>query len=233
MHSTSYADFNWNSLAKVSKNATIIIPVGGLEAHGTHLPLDTDTRIPHALALEVAKRTNSLVLPPIEYGYTYTLRIFPGTVSLRSRTLYLLVRDIVGELVRNGFKKILFLNGHGGNGAVIRQALKELSDELDFRACVVSWWEIKEIGANVGHADAIETSLYLHVNPKYKMPPVKIEKSKNYFGSVIPTPKNSFTPSGYAGDITNISRARGAKIAKIIINKLVALVKNDLLLEEK
>jgi len=229
-----YAEKTWDEIrALAKKNATAILVFGGTEAHGKHLPVNTDTLIPFELGRIVAGKTNSVLLPPVEYGYTYTLRSFPGTISLRSRTLELIARDIVRELVRNGFKRILILNGHGGNASIIKNALKELSDELPFRACVVSWWEMPELKTDVGHADESEASLYLYLSRTWKEREVKQEKGSSYFGSVFPSPKDVFTPSGYIGKVKKISAERGKKMADKITGKLVLLVNKGLLLKER
>lgn len=229
-----YSEKTWDEVRTlVKKDATAILVFGGTEAHGKHLPVNTDTLIPYELGKLVAAKTNSVLLPPVEYGYTYTLRSFPGTISLRSRTLELIARDIIKEVVRNGFKRILILNGHGGNASIIRNVLKELSDELPFRACVVSWWEMPELKMDVGHADENEASLYLYLSKTWKGREVKQEKHSSYFGSVFPAPKDAFTPSGYAGKVKSISAERGRKMADKITGKLVLLVKSSLLLKER
>lgn len=229
-----YGEMSWDEVERLNKkNMTIILPVGGVEEHGTHLPVETDTLIPFELAKRVAEKTNSIVLPPVTYGYMYTLRIFPGTISLKSRTLRAVIEDIVREIIRNGFKKILVLNGHGGNSSIITNALKELADELKFRACVVEWWRIKELGAEAGHADETEASLYACFKPRLVKTKVKQEKYRNIFGSVVPLPQGVFSKSGYMGSVKNISKKKGEKMAKIIVEKLVKLIKSDLVLEEK
>lgn len=229
-----YSERTWDEIKLLAKkNTTAILVFGATEAHGKHLPVNTDTLIPFEIGKEVAEKTNSVLLPPVEYGYTYTLRAFPGTISLRSHTLDLIVRDIVGELVRNGFKRILILNGHGGNMPIIRNALKELSDGLSFRACVASWWEMPELKLAVGHADENEASLYLHFSPAWKGKKVKQEKSSSYFGSVFPLPKDVFTPSGYMGKVGRISGKRGKRLADKIVRKLVKVVNSNLILKER
>ncbi len=222
-------------LAKQKKKPIVILPMGATEAHGGHLPVWTDTVTPYALATRVAERTGALVLPPIEYGFCYTLRPWAGTLSLKSHTLSLVSRDITRELVRNGFDKILFMNGHGANATVAGHVLKELSDELEFTACIVSWWEMheleKELGTATGHADENEASIVMALTGWQKHPS-KQARSQRYFGRVIPMPKGQFTQYGYCGKVGGESKARGERMVKIITEKLVKLVKADLLLKE-
>jgi creatinine amidohydrolase len=217
-------------LARGRKKPIVIVPMGATEAHGEHLPLWSDSIVPYRLAQKVAEKTNALVLPVIPYGFCYTLRPWPGTISLKSRTLNLVLRDITRELVRNGFDRILFLNGHGANATIAGHMLKELADELEFTACVVSWWDIEGTGVQ-GHADEGEASIVMSISG-WKKHASKQSPSKRYFGRVIPMPRDQFSKYGYAGKVGGESAARGKKMEKIIVDKLVKLVNANLLLKE-
>ncbi|MEM4348067.1 MAG: creatininase family protein [Candidatus Anstonellaceae archaeon] len=223
-------------ISKQKKKPVVILPMGAIEAHGSHLPLWTDSVTPYELAKKVSERTGALVLPPINYGFCYTLRPWAGTISLSSSTFAGLIRDITKELVRNGFDKLLFLNGHGANASIASNTLKELADELKFQACIISWWELpevkKELGSSVGHADENETSLIMALTDWQKIK-VKQLQSKLYVGRLIPAPKDSFTRLGYIGKIGNESIQKGKLIEKMIVKQLVALVNENLLLEQK
>ena len=218
-------------LSKAKKKPIVILPMGALEAHGSHLPLWSDTIVPHKLAQKVAERTGALVLPPIPYGFCYTLRPWPGTISLKSKTFAAIIRDITRELVRNGFDRILFLNGHGSDGSIAGHVLNELSDDLKFTACIVSWWEMKELGVMAGHADENEASIVMSLTGWEKVKSSQ-EKCASTFGKVIPMPKGIFSKYGYWGKVGGESSARGRKMEKIIVEKLVRLVKADLVLKE-
>ena len=220
------------AIAKQKKKPVVILPMGALEAHGEHLPLWTDTITPFKLAQKIAEKTGALVLPPIPYGFCYTLRPWKGTVSLKSHTFALVIRDITRELVRNGFDRILFMNGHGANATIAGHVLKELADEMEFTACVVSWWNIRELGAESGHADENEASLVMSLTG-WKRRAAKQAASHQYFGRVIPMPHDQFTKYGYAGKVGGESVARGRKMEKVIVDKMVELVKADLLLKEQ
>jgi creatinine amidohydrolase/Fe(II)-dependent formamide hydrolase-like protein len=212
------------------KKPVVILPLGALEAHGEHLPLWSDSIVPHKLAQIVAEKTGALVLPPITYGFCYTLRPWKGTVSLKSQTFAAIIRDITRELIRNGFDRILFLNGHGANGTIAGHVLKELADEHKFTACVVSWWEIEGLGVG-GHADEGEASIVMSPTGWQKRPS-KQAPSRRYFGRVIPMPKDQFSKYGYSGKVGGESAARGRKMEKVIVNKLVKLVNAGLFLKE-
>ncbi|VVC00350.1 Creatinine amidohydrolase [uncultured archaeon] len=224
-----------SKLAKSKKKPIVILPMGATEAHGQHLPVWTDSITPYELAKRVSAKTGALVLPPLNYGFCYTLRPWAGTLSLRSETFAANIRDITRELVRNGFDRILFLNGHGANATICGHVLKELADEEKFTGCIVSWWTIKELdaicGRETGHADENEESIVMALTG-WKKRPATQAKSQNYFGRVIPMPRDQFTKYGYAGSIKNGSTERGRKMEKIIVERLVKLVKANLLLKE-
>jgi len=245
-------------LARSKRKPIVILPMGATEAHGQHLPVWTDSVTPYELAKRVSEKTGALVLPPLNYGFCYTLRPWAGTLSLRSNTFAANIRDITRELVRNGFDRILYLNGHGANATIAGHVLKELADEFigapshgakgagkgankgkvgtcpSVTACVVSWWNIKELDAvcgETGHADENEESMVMALTG-WRKRPSKQAKSQRYFGRVIPMPSGQFTRFGYAGNVKNGSAERGRKMEKIIVDKLVKLVKADLLLKE-
>jgi creatinine amidohydrolase len=233
-----YSSLSWEELQEARKrNPVVILPVGAVEAHGRHLPLDVDSLIPFELAKEVGDRTNSLVLPVFPYGHCFSLREYPGTISISPETLSKLIYEICSELLRNGFSKILVLNGHGGNFSPIKYALEKLDAEgEDFQACAVEWWtvpELSQVAEGVGHADENEASLYIHYAPTDLVKRARQEKRNSYFGSPIPQPKGVFGPSGYRGKVESISAEKGKRMADIIVKKLSKLIESDLVLEEQ
>lgn len=217
--------------AKAGKPAALLV-FGAIEPHGKHLPLDTDSIIPKEIArrLEEEAGEGIILFPPLNYGYVYTLRKYPGAVSLSSRTLQAVAGDIFSELCREGFTRFLVIIGHGGNTGPVKCALKELSGDFDFRAAVVEWWKLTE--AEAGHADAVEASLVLAAGGSLREEPVQ-EERKDYAYSVIPAPDDLFTPSGYIGSVEGISRERGEKVYNEVVGKLKSILQKDLLCPEE
>src|SRR5690606_29127243 len=97
-----------------------LVPLGVLETHGPHLPLGTDVFIAHALACRAAEREPAVVFPPLPFGKVYEAAPFPGAVALKPDLLVALAENTFDEIGRNGFEKILLVNGHGGNRAWIQ-----------------------------------------------------------------------------------------------------------------
>jgi len=117
----------------------LVLVIGACEQHG-YLSLLSDVKIPLALADAASERTGILVAPPLNFGASPYFLAYPGTISLRLGTLLDAVEDIVRSAYGQGFRRILVLNGHGGNnGAKIR--LTELANELaGLQVQWYAWW---------------------------------------------------------------------------------------------
>lgn len=122
----------------------VILVLGACEQHG-YLSLLTDTKIPNALAEAASQRSGVLVAPSVNFGCSPYFLDYPGTISLRLHTYLNLVEDILRSLYGAGFRKILILNGHGGNTPV-KTHLVELINELpDLEIRWYAWWTAKTV----------------------------------------------------------------------------------------
>ncbi|MCC6580450.1 MAG: creatininase family protein [Phycisphaeraceae bacterium] len=92
-----------------------ILTVGAMERHGEHLPLGNDSLAVHEVAIRAAKQESAVVFPPNYFGLTLETRNQPGSVALRIEVLMSILDNVCDEIGRNGLKKIIILNGHGGN----------------------------------------------------------------------------------------------------------------------
>ena len=99
----------------VRQTGVCIIPLGVLERHSDHLPLGTDFLNSHKLASLAAEKEPAVVFPPFYFGQIYEARCYPGTFTLKPILLVEVLQAVMDEIGRNGFKKIILLNGHGGN----------------------------------------------------------------------------------------------------------------------
>ncbi len=126
----------------------IIIPIGSTEQHGPTGIIGTDAICAEAIATAVGSATQAIVAPTINVGMALHHTDFPGTISLRPSTLILVVRDYLTCLVRSGFTKFFFINGHGGNIATLKSAFSETYAHLadlnipnaDRVECVTANW---------------------------------------------------------------------------------------------
>lgn len=108
---------------------TVLIPVGSLEQHWKAAPLGCDTIIPVRLCAEAGKLTGAAVAPAISYGMSEHHMCFPGTVSLSPDTLSSVVRDVTRSLHRHGFRRMVFLSGHGGNRKPVEAGIRDSMTE--------------------------------------------------------------------------------------------------------
>jgi creatinine amidohydrolase len=121
----------WTEVEAYLQTSTgIIIPIGSTEQHGPTGLIGTDAICAEAVAVEVGVVTQSLVAPTINVGMALHHTGFPGTISLRPSTMILVIRDYITCLVRSGFTKFFFINGHGGNIATLKAAYSELYAHL-------------------------------------------------------------------------------------------------------
>ncbi len=140
-------DLNWMDVEKyLRSDDRLILVTGATEQHG-YLSLATDVRVPLALADAASKATDVLVAPPLNYGASPYFLAYPGTLSLRASTLMAAVEDLVRSAFGHGFRRILVLNGHGGN-APARARLHEVNNELpELKLNWYDWWSSHSIEA--------------------------------------------------------------------------------------
>jgi len=140
-------DLNWFDVeAYLKTDDRLIFVTGACEQHG-YLSLLSDVRIPLALADAASQQTGVLVAPPVNYGISPYFLHYPGSFSLRLSTLADLVEDLIRSAYGQGFRRFLFLNGHGGNDP-IRARLYELANQLPgIRLAWYAWWQAHSVEA--------------------------------------------------------------------------------------
>ena len=154
------ADRVWPEVPE--QGAQVLVPVGSTEQHGPHLPLDTDTVIAQAVCRRVAERLDDprvLIAPAIAFGSSGEHQGFPGTVSIGTETLKLVMVELVRSL-RIWAGRVVLVNGHGGNVAALEQAVQQLQLE----GHDVAWLPCATEDVDL-HAGFTETSLLLHLCP--------------------------------------------------------------------
>ncbi len=173
-------EMSWKDFENKMKETDIIImPVGVLEEHGHHNPLGTDTYIAEKAALEVGKKTGFPVAPVMPYGYTTNIRSFPGTISLDPQTYRKVLRSYCESFIKHGVKRILFINGHGGNNDILSMVSRDLFEEHGSICMYTMWWEmLPEINKEwncADHGGKFETSMMMVANDEI----IDMSKAKN------------------------------------------------------
>jgi len=226
-------------VASFKETDTVVIPIGTVEQHGPHLPVATDTLIPIRIAELVAEKTRVLVAPPVFYGNSLSMMDMKGVFTITPKTLASLLLDLCRSFARQGFKKIVFINGHGGNTQVLSFIGQRARIETGARIVRIDWWTIasEEISKicekEVVHADEAETSMVLACRPdlvdmkkavKDNVSDELVEvltggKPKNM--PYIAVPFSAWSKTGVIGDATKASKEKGKKILKAVVQNIV------------
>ncbi len=140
-----FEDLAWSDVERYLQNDNrLMIVLGACEQHG-YLSLLSDSKIPLALADAASQKTGVLIAPVVNYGISPYFIDYSGSFSLRTTTLLDLVEDIVRSAYHQGFHRLAFLNGHGGNDPV-RSRLYELSNVLpELQLAWYSWWQARSV----------------------------------------------------------------------------------------
>ena len=152
------ANATWPELEQVD---LVVAPIGSIEQHGPHLPLDTDTIIAVAVAEAVAADlVGAWVAPAVVYGSSGEHQAFPGTCSIGTDMLHLVLVELVRSM-RTWTRRVLFVNAHGGNLRAVSGAVRQLVDE----GHEVAWAPCATEDVDL-HAGRAETSLLLLLRPR-------------------------------------------------------------------
>jgi creatinine amidohydrolase/Fe(II)-dependent formamide hydrolase-like protein len=246
MNSYIWGNLTWPEAEKYLETMDIaILPVGAIEQHGPHLPLNTDSFDAEYLANQVAAACSEpkpLVLPLIPYGVSYHHEGFKGTISINNDTLSKIVYEIGMSLSRNGIKKFLIINGHGGTGPSLNFAAQMINRDARIFVAVdsgetsdVDIYQMIETPNDV-HAGEFETSTTLAIRPHLVKRAVA-KKSIPAFSSryLNFTSKRGISwyaytkrisENGVLGDPTKATAEKGKKMWQIMIAHLVTFVED-------
>lgn len=241
----------WPEIAGAAKDgAVVILPSGSIEQHGVHLPTGTDTLISKRLAEQLVAAMPGrrfVVAPPFRYTIARLNTDIPGTINLCGETLLRMAHDVIAEILRHGFTKILVLNGHMESVAFIMEgaelALHEKgAHEGRGQPKVVwsNWWEfisdelIRDIfaerwpGWEAEHAALTETSLMAYLLPDLvRDVPFGDNSYEKVVYKVLPWPARTRPKSGSYADPTGAGGAIGRRLAEAVIAGLKGVVEAE------
>ena len=221
----------------VKETGVCILTFGVIERHSEHLPLGTDFLNGHRLACMAAEKAPAVVFPPFYFGQIYEARCFPGTISLKPTLLVELIQSVLDEIGRNGFKKIILLNAHGGNGHLLPfLAQSSLYERKPYSLYLYSgaMTEAERQARQAiletkhhGHACECETSTTLASFPEL----VKMEQVPESGGGALGRLaefKGNYSgiwwygdyPEHYAGDARTASAEKGRKLLELEVAAL-------------
>ena len=207
---TALGERAWPS---IEDGPTLLVPVGSVEQHGPHLPVDTDGRV----AAAVAARTGLLVAPAVAYGASGEHEGFPGTVSIGHEALRLLLVEL-GRSAARWAARLVFVNGHGGNVPTVVEAVRLLRYEGRDAA-----WFACDPGGDA-HAGRTETSLLLALAPELVGTPEAGNPAP--LAELMPALRAggvaAVSPNGVLGDPAGASAAEGERLLARMAAQLVA-----------
>lgn len=230
-------------LAREKAKGTCIVPMGVIEKHGTHLPLGTDVMIARRVAIDVAKIEPVVIFPYYFVGQISEAKHVPGTIAISPRLMYEMLEEVCSEIARNGFKKIILLNSHGGSPHLInffiQSTLYSKKDYVVFNIPMAPPEDRrKEIAEVLGtddfgsHAGNKETAMIMAERPDLvKMDQIEQEGLKNY--GRLQHLKDAISavswygdhPTHFAGDPSHASKEAGEKFYEVIAQNVARIVK--------
>ena len=227
-----------------------VLPVcvlAATEQHSLHLPLCTDRLIGSEVVQRAEHRLPEtlLLLPPLAVGCSAHHLGFAGSLSIRHSTMLAAIEDLARSIHRHGFRKLLFINSHGGNHAAMVVAIQQLLETLpDLSVAGASYWslavpalaELRESTlGGMGHACELETSILLRIRPDL----VRMERAEQdgafspsrFFGHEMlkaapvatARPFREFTRHGGYGNPTVATAEKGERFLEAIVDAVVAL----------
>jgi creatinine amidohydrolase len=241
------SELTWTQIRDLPKeHGVLVLPVGAIEQHGPHLPVQTDTLlVTEVLNLALTELPDDVLawaLPAVSYGKSNEHAGFAGTFSLSAATLMAVLMDIARSAAESGFRRLAFINGHGGNMAVLDAAARDIRAAtglmtfcLHPHLYVEPPFVITEQERRLGfHAGELETSMVLALRPNL----VDMSKAVTHFACFPPSapPLFFFGPamtawlsrdwssSGVFGDATLGTVDKGEAILEAGAKRVAALI---------
>lgn len=224
-----------------------VIPLGIIEKHGPHLPLGTDLIVAREIAFRAAEKEYVLIFPPYYVGQIFEARHQPGTIAYSNELMWKMLEETCNELSRNGIKKIILLNGHGGNNSFLEYFCQsQLMTPKDYVVVLfqsgadpVADKEIRSLKKTKtdGHAGEEETSMFYFVRPDFNNIDAAKSESGDDLARLIKMPFGytgiwwyAKFPNHYAGDGSQANKRLGElKINKSVaqLTELIKFLKKD------
>lgn len=232
--------YSWAQARELFRDKNIaLIPVGSTEQHGPHLPLGTDFLAAEALARSAAEETKVICTPVIPVGISSAHMQFWGTLTVAPDAFRAYMRDLARSIASHGIQRLIFVNGHGGNGPALQEICRDLRP-LGVFAVVWQWWLDPEVlkaceelfTSRGSHAGAGETSLIWFIHEKL-VDESALEQAVQgasevfgvaKFGTQLPLDTVDFSQSGATLDPREASRKAGEVIFTTAKTQLVNLI---------
>jgi len=233
---------SWPEIEEYLKTSTgIIVPIGSTEQHGPNGLLGTDAICPEVIARLAGDQSGILVGPTFNVGSAQHHLGFPGTITLRPSTMIAAMSDWTASLMRHGFDRIYWFNGHGGNIAPASAAFSEIYAEFSFgragsnqrpvKLLLRNWWELPGVGdlcreifpvGEGSHATASEVSVTYYAYPQSQKK-VEMHPKIALTGSIRDADdyRRQFPDGRIGSDPSQASPEAGERIVKAAVKALI------------
>lgn len=228
----------------LKQDPVVIVPTGSVEQHGPHCPVDVDISGPWHLAVAVAGSVTEfpvIVAPPLSIGFAHFNFGHEGTIALRLETYQAMLADVLRSIHRNGFERIVVINGHGGNLAPNRAVAAQVSED-DVFPIAFSYWEAATAemgewaeadGSSIGHGGEWETSLQLYLRPQLidrehagqDTFPNPYSQELRSFARYAERLRDTEGQTGIMGNALVATPEKGERLFKVLVEKVSRLVR--------
>jgi len=244
-----YQDYTWPELEEIATHdPVVVLPIGSVEDHGRHLPLDTDNFLIWSISEAAAKKLDGkmLLLPLLPYGFEGHHMDFPGTIDIEMEHLLHFVSDVTKSVARHGFSRILIADGHGSNMPILDLVARKTVLESNALCATFIWPSLigkvvesireSEVPGGMAHACELETSLYLHlaadrVQMEKAVDEIGLPPSRYIWLDLVKGPPvlmmdhwSRFSSSGTLGRPKLATREKGKLIFEAVVDAFVELV---------
>ena len=230
---------SWSAV-RDTRFAVALLPWGATEAHNYHLPYGTDNYEAEGVAIEAARRAwdagaRAIVLPGIPFGVNTGQLDIPLTINMNPSTQLAVLRDVVSSIEPHGLRRLVIVNGHGGND--FKPLIREVQGSSQVLIVTVNWWQIepaeKYFAEPGDHAGEAETSVMLHIEPELVRPlteagpgaarPFRITGLREGW-AWTPRQWTAVTKDTGVGDPAESTATKGERFFEAITGKLAQLI---------
>jgi len=232
-------NYSWKSARRIFQRRKVaLVPVGSTEQHGPHLPLGTDFFTAHALAESAARDTGAICTPVVPVGVSAHHRQFWGTLWVSPQTFRQYMREVATSLEYHGIRRMIFVNGHGGNLSSLQEISRSLRAEKVY-SFVYQWWtdpsvielQSRFFKSKGTHAGAMETAMVLAIRPELvdtkrydeAVRGAAVQFGITKFGAQLPVDTLEFSESGSTLDPHEATVEAGKRIFSTALESLETL----------
>lgn len=239
-------EMNWPQVAALSKHTPIVFPVAALEQHGHHMPVSTDSMLTAELIRRADAQLGDRVVfaPTLWLGNSDHHLDFPGTLSADPRTYLNILGDLLENFIAHGFRRLVFINGHGGNDVPGKQTVFEVRqrhrNRKDLLLLFATYWllgarpwevnpDLKQ--QRMGHACEWETSMMLRIAPQLVGDLSKVE-AVDFGVPFDPASRGWIMPDrsvpGHIGDPRHATAEKGETLFQVFSSEIVKMLERVL-----